>query len=95
VSRWNTYGRTINQDLTAGRLDQGCDHVEDGALARAGWPQQGDEFAAPDIEGDVAHGLDGRTRQLESLAQTAHVDAPRLRRRIDVRRVYSLDRQAG
>ena len=46
-------GRTVDQDLAAGRRDQCRHHVEDGALAAARGAEQSDELAAPDIEGDV------------------------------------------
>src|ERR1019366_5791767 len=71
--------RAIDQDLAAARLHQCRDHVEDGALAGARRPQQGDELPAADAEGDIAHRLDGRPRQLERFAQSPDVDPLHIR----------------
>ncbi len=85
----------VDQDLAAARPDQRRDHVEDGALARAGRPEQGDEFAAADAERNIAHGLDGRARQLERFAQAPDVDTLHVRRPILRRRGHGLRHQAG
>src|SRR3974377_1206449 len=59
----------VNQDLTATRPDQGRDHVEHRALARARRPEQGHELTAPSTKRNVAYRFDGCACELERLAQ--------------------------
>src|SRR5690606_25624659 len=45
-------------DDTAGRPVEGADHVEHGRLAGAGRPDDADQLAVPDGQGDAAKGDD-------------------------------------
>ena len=72
----------VDQDLAATRPDQGCDHVENRALAGAGGSQQRNELAAPNIERDVAYCLDGDPRELKGLVQCPDIDPTYIQRLI-------------
>ena len=61
----------IEQDGSAvGRFQTG-DHAQQGGLARAGWPEQSDQFACADLQAYVIHG--GKVAEL--LADIANLDA--------------------
>ena len=57
-----------------GRRDEGGEHAEARRLARAVRPEEGDEFAAVDLEGQVGDGFDGLLLDGESLGQTLRFD---------------------
>ena len=53
---------------------QAGDHFEDGGLAAAARPDDGDEFGAPDVEIDVGAGVDVAVFRLVALADVSEPD---------------------
>jgi hypothetical protein len=49
-------GRRGNEDLAGGGVDETGDHAEERGLAAAGGPEEEEELAGIDVEGDVVDG---------------------------------------
>src|SRR6185312_13767440 len=65
-----------HQLATADRLESG-DHPEHGGFAAAGWADEDDEFAIPDIEAHAMHDFVGSERLADvPEGECGHVSAP-------------------
>ncbi len=80
------------EDLAGGRLDQPQDRAPEGGLSGAGFSDEAEDLAPPDLEGDVVDRHDFRRGGAAEMAQQA---APRRERHAQVAHVDKRDVDGG